>query len=353
MIQIFNHTKIYVLIPSGTESGGPEFLHQLLHYLRYHLNLNAFAYFDNNNDKDPIPKQYLKYNNLIATEIEDDDNNILISPEPNQLLILMNTFKKIRKIIWWLSLDNYFYDKFMIENKVRAFYYRGFNKIHQLLFKRSFFELTEFARQEYKGFNIKDDGLVSQASINICSARHVEQSLRHFGLKNVVYISELLNEEYLNLSWESSKKENIIAFNPKKGIRFTRNLLKKASHFKFVPIQNLSKEEVVDLLRKAKVYIDFGNHPGRDRLPREAAILGCCVLTNKRGGARLYDDLSISDEYKFDETEIIINEVINKLNDCITNYEVRIKDFEVYRKNISDEPKKFLEGLKDFFVRVQ
>ena len=61
--------------------------------------------------------------------------------------------------------------------------------------------------------------------------------------------------------------------------------------------------------------------------------MGCCVITNKRGGARLYDDLAISDEYKFDETDNSIIEIINRINDCITNYEIRIKDFEIYRKH--------------------
>jgi hypothetical protein len=352
MVQIYQNTKIYVLIPPSIESGGPEFLHQLLHYLRYKLNLNAFLYSKDKEGRQHIPRQYLNYNNLIADEIEDDDINVLISPEPGELLEIMNKFIKIRKIIWWLSLDNYFYDKYLREHKIISSLLRGINKISQSLFSQSFFEITEFARKEYHDYRIKNDQLVSQATINICSARHIEQSLLKYELINVVYISELLNEEYLKIAWNAKSKQNIIVFNPKKGLKFTRKLVNKASDFKFVPIINLSKEEVANLLKKAKVYIDFGNHPGRDRLPREAAILGCCVITNKRGGARLYDDLAISDEYKFDETDNSIIEIIKTINDCIINYEIRIKDFEIYRKNILDEPKRFLIGLNEVFINV-
>jgi len=32
-----------------------------------------------------------------------------------------------------------------------------------------------------------------------------------------------------------------------------------------------------------QVYIDFGHHPGQDRLPREAVQCGCVVITGKRG----------------------------------------------------------------------
>ena len=32
-----------------------------------------------------------------------------------------------------------------------------------------------------------------------------------------------------------------------------------------------------------QVYIDFGHHPGQDRLPREAVQCGCVVITGTRG----------------------------------------------------------------------
>ena len=48
----------------------------------------------------------------------------------------------------------------------------------------------------------------------------------------------------------------------------------------------MTPEQVVDLMSESKVYIDFGNHPGKDRIPREAVINGCCVITGVRGSAR-------------------------------------------------------------------
>jgi len=34
-----------------------------------------------------------------------------------------------------------------------------------------------------------------------------------------------------------------------------------------------------------KLYVDFGKHPGKDRMPREAAVHGCCIITGRRGAA--------------------------------------------------------------------
>lgn len=58
--------------------------------------------------------------------------------------------------------------------------------------------------------------------------------------------------------------------------------MKKARELNFKPIINMTRDEVIRELQRAKVYIDFGNHPGKDRIPREAAILGCCAIVGKR-----------------------------------------------------------------------
>lgn len=69
----------------------------------------------------------------------------------------------------------------------------------------------------------------------------------------------------------------------KKGIKFTKKLIDKSIGIKWIPIENMTTQQVKSLLGNSKVYVDFGNHPGKDRFPREAAIMGCCVITGKRG----------------------------------------------------------------------
>ena len=50
-------------------------------------------------------------------------------------------------------------------------------------------------------------------------------------------------------------------------------LLIKKNDFNFVPLINLNNDEIINTLSKSKIYIDIGSHPGKDRLPREAALL--------------------------------------------------------------------------------
>ncbi len=349
MIPIYKDTKIYILLPAGAATAGPEILHQLAFYLRNHLNFNAYLYLIPVRHKDPIPSQYAKYNNPIENKIDDNEKNIIISPEIFPLLNEMNHYKNIRKLIWWLSLDNYFFHKFLKESKVYTNLLRGINKAYKDIFGIHLIDITDIARKKYSGFNLAEDDLLKNVFANICSARHVELMLNKYHLKNVIYISELINEEYLTLLWDSSMKEDIVAYNPAKGISFTKKILNQISHIKFVPIKNLNGNELVALLKRTKVYIDFGNHPGRDHLPREAAILGCCVITGRRGGAALFEDLAINDDYKFKEDEKNIPFIIEKINECINNYNEKIKDFEYYRQSIKDEPSNFLKGLKEYF----
>ena len=108
-------------------------------------------------------------------------------------------------------------------------------------------------------------------------------------------------------------------YNPKKGIEFTRQLIEAAPDLNWVPLENMSNEEVRGKLKTSKVYIDFGDHPGKDRFPREAAISGCCVITGKRGSAA-YDDVPIPE------------------------------DFDGYRSTIKAEKNKFIEDVRSIFM---
>ena len=112
----------------------------------------------------------------------------------------------------------------------------------------------------------------------------------------------------------------------------------------------MSTDEVKVLLSQSKVYIDFGNHPGKDRLPREAALLGCCIITGKRGAAKYDEDVSIPAKYKFDDVKKEIEKIGNMIKECIDNYEINIKEFEDYRKKIANERKQFEKDVYKVFV---
>ncbi|HEY0185691.1 MAG TPA: hypothetical protein VGC09_23050 [Rhodopila sp.] len=68
-----------------------------------------------------------------------------------------------------------------------------------------------------------------------------------------------------------------------------------------MPLEGLDKASLAELLRQARIYADFGPHPGRDRIPREAAMCGAIVLTGRRGAAAFAADVPIPERFRPDE----------------------------------------------------
>jgi hypothetical protein len=357
-IKVFADTKIYIACPANSVTGGPELLHQLAYHLRNDLQIHAFMYyydFRPGKFESPVHSEYRVYELPYVLEIpKNDDNskNILIVPEVHKALKLLLNFINIRKGIWFLSVDNYYISKLTKRN---YFIQRAINKISERIFKKRLldFDITsqEVLSKLIQKYDYRTDPLLKLANFYMTNTY---RGLRWFSeLKPLYYLSEYLNKSFLETQTDISKKEDIVVYNPKKGFSFTKKIISSAKDIKFIPLINMTREEVIKILQRAKVYIDFGNHPGKDRIPREAAILGCCVITGKRGSAAFFEDVPIPDEYKFEDKEESIPKIIEKIKDCFKNFEERYKDFEYYREVIRNEPQKFIEDLKKIFVKVE
>jgi hypothetical protein len=72
----------------------------------------------------------------------------------------------------------------------------------------------------------------------------------------------------------------------------------------WLPLEGLDKESLAEVLRQVRVYVDFGPHPGRDRIPREAALCGAVVVTGRRGAAAFAADVPIPERFRLDEAAV-------------------------------------------------
>ena len=352
MIKIYPNTKIYIAAPASTFTGGPELLHQLMFQLKNVLQIdNVFMYYLPAGSSDPIHPNFKIYNPIQVDFIEDSKYNLLIVPETSLLFI---NYSQIRKAFWWLSVDN-FYLRHIINSKLNFFLPRLFNRIFKTFGNQNIFDISEIAlnSKKFQRFVLPD--YVKTLNYHLCQSFYAEELIKIKGISQdkIYFLSDYLNNSFLSINIDLSKKENIVAYNPNKGLCFTRKIISLAKDIKFVPLINMSREEVINTLQKAKVYIDFGNHPGKDRIPREAAILSCCVITGERGSAAFFEDVSIPDKYKFEDKNENISKIIAKIIDCLENFESRCKDFDFYREKIKCEPQKFLDDLKKIFVKVE
>lgn len=315
--------KVYILAPAARHTGGPELLHQLGAELRKN-GVEAYMYYYPSIAPKPVHVNYLKYNVPFVRHIPDSSKNVVIVPEVQIPRALK--FKKAKVAIWWLSVDNFFVaqDKAPKESVlVRYLKFGTFSKKDwSEVFKRSFAHLVQsFYATEF----LKDKGLSS------------------------CFLSDYLNSVYLSQTWDVSDKKDLVCYNPKKGFEFTKALIEICPEINFVPLINMSPDQVVETLRKAKVYIDFGEHPGKDRIPREAAMLGACVIVGRKGSASNDQDVPIPDEFKFgfnpQDILLVKEKILNIFSDFTGNQE----KLASYISKIKSEQLKFQNDVREIF----
>ena len=188
--------------------------------------------------------------------------------------------------------------------------------------------------------------------MHLCQSQYAYDHLEKKGLKNKMFLSDFINLDYI-APWEnSSLRKNVILYNPLKGGHITMKIIKSNPDFKFIPISDLKNDDVKNLMLNSKLYIDFGHHPGKDRLPREAAMCGCCIITNSRGSAENDIDISINRKYKFNDKSIDNLKLSNLIRSIFDDFDFHFNEFNDYRSKILQEKQTFLNEVDSLLHKI-
>lgn len=325
-MKTYPDTKVYILCFANVQTGGVELCHQLCSQLiqygvkafMLYIPLNAEHNVDN-----PVHDFYRKYHLPYVVELEDDERNIFVVPE--YFSEYLYRVRRVQRVFWWMSVDNY------IKRIAQLIGGRMSNPLSEPMPRLFYFgkddsDLTHFVQSEYARQFVKLNG-VSDDKIH-----WVED-----------YLSQAFRDEQ---QIDLRRKEDIVAFNPRKGFEVTRQLIELAPDIDWRPIQNMTPAQVQELLARAKVYIDFGHHPGKDRIPREAAISGCVVITGKRGAASNDVDINIPAEFKLATTTQAIIAKIREVFDAFDTAHAKQAD---YRARILDDKNRFAREVAEAF----
>jgi len=172
------------------------------------------------------------------------------------------------------------------------------------------------------------------------------------GINDIHFLGDYIDKRFFDIDVNRAKREDLVAYNPSKGKKFTESLIKASpGSIRYEPIINMSRNDVIRLLLRSKIYVDFGFHPGRDRIPREAAVLGCCVIASMRGSAAFVEDLPIASGYKFVDNKKNIRAISGLIQDCLSNYSGRTNDFASYRQVIASQESEFENDVLRIFGR--
>lgn len=308
---------IYVAAPSQYCSGGPELAHQLCHEINAAGQRSKMCYYSKSQFAKPSEQVRMKYR-MYKTEVEscmeliDQKENLLIVPETAIRFAYLCKHCKIA--VYWMSVDNYFARLSQEEDKVFRDFFLNKVSLHLV--------------QSFYAYQFCDNEL------GIAKER-------------IVFVSDYINKEYTKKTDIPEKRNNYICYNPSKGLEAVSKLIRRYPEYNWIPLCGLSDTEMQEYMNKAKIYIDFGNHPGKDRIPREAAVCGCCVITNRKGSAGNDKDVPIPSKYKL-ENETDFEYIKSLIDDIFENYRQHRTAFEDYRNTIRNEESMFANEVNEF-----
>jgi hypothetical protein len=303
LIKIENNTIIYVVCPAHIVTGGVEAVHQLVDKLRkfgHDARIVTTPEVEN-----PTLIQYRNYDVRFARTIVDNRANLLITTEVNPQVLAHYRF--IQKAIWGLSVDN-----------------------HQNL-------LVPFDFTDQRNSSV----------VHLAQSAYAIQFLRAKGVGSICRLTDYLHADYFRV--KSRAKNNLVLYTPfKGGEAYVERLRQADSSLTWFPLKGMIRKMHAQMLRKGKVYVDFGSHPGMDRQPREAVVNGCCVLVGLRGSACFNEDLPIPSHYKFDLESFDVEDILGTIKSCLVSYEENYREFVDYARLVRSEERLFEQEVVDF-----
>ena len=317
--------RIYIVCAAFTQTGGPEALHQLGRALvdlghdvaMVYVNLDLTPTVSEGavhfpTLEQPMPAAYARYDLPHGWQIEDEPNVAVVVPEMWPSLI--KYFSRATPYLWWLSVDN--------------------------------------ARKAVDSFG-GIAAIRASRAVHLCQSYYALQYVSENGTYGLPLFDYTSPDHMSPIDGPLERRVDRILY-PAKGRWFTEQLRRWAPRLNWQEISGFTPEQVANLFRTSRLYVDFGAHPGKDRMPREAAIQGCCILTGRRGSAANPLDIPIPDRYKFRDSRLMIPRIIPAIRATVAEYDVRIADFAVYRATIRAEQREFiLQAMRIFGGRLE
>jgi hypothetical protein len=330
--------EVLIFSPS-VKTGGPEALHQLGYHIARNGGMARMAYYNvplsvegnvlrSGKGAFPLLEHFAQYQPQVLRESPLTADTLLVFPEPLSKTAATFRGQPCQRALWWLSVDN------AVEAN------------------------PELLDQEYTRALFADHDLS-----HFYQSEYARTALMNNKAQHYLPLSDYTDPQFIQRSLTAShnppirSRDNKVCFFPNKGRELARLFLtcdtSLRQQVEFVPIREMTKAQVRDALFQARVYIDFGHHPGKDRVPREAAIAGAVVLLHSAGAANFFGDHPLSADYRFTRDDVISGRLHERLDDILDDPEAHFAAQRLYRQHILLEQERFdIEVRSSFFTRV-
>jgi len=287
--------RIIITVGTASSSGGTGVLLDMYQFLR-ELGYQAHVFCLDQNTTAQWAHRYPDVSQLIS-EVELLPDDILIVSE---------------EFVWAVPALSHITTKYIILNQ-------GLNASLVSDFKINTYPVTKLIYQGALGV--------------IANSKHTRENIiKLFELKSSdVYLYKIHIDEV----FKPLTKGNIVSYMPRKNRAFgcfvVNYLCGKYPEIQFVPIDNMNKEEVAEVLGKSRIFLSFGGPEGFGMPPLEAALAGCKVIGFDGGGGEEFFTLPIFSKVPFyDHMEFI------EVAERYVKSEVEF-DFEEQRLRLKDE----------------
>lgn len=104
------------------------------------------------------------------------------------------------------------------------------------------------------------------------------------------------------------------------------------------------------MYKKAKLYVDFGEFGGPERMPKEAVYFGCNILVANHNAAANDFDVAIPQKYKVEDgTPAEVFESV--IGNMLARYEELNRDFVPFREKVERLEDNFLGHIQNVFCK--
>ncbi len=272
--------RYVILCPRKTETGGPEALHQLGAAL-IAAGHDAAMHYVPARASNQCPPRYLHYGVPVAYQLADRPDVVVVIPEV--MTDWVWRLHHAQRLIWWLSVAFY-------RQRPKKWTKRAKLWLRERLPSRRPYTFQPLPRLKH-----------------VYHGEYVRRFLVGNGIDDALPLCEFLSPAFLMSEAEvpAGPRRNQGLYNPRKGLAFTQQVIAACADtsIEFLPLSGYNEDELRALFGSSKLYIDFCEHPGRDRMPREAASCGCVVFTGQRGSAGNPVDVPLPPFYKLDEQQ--------------------------------------------------
>lgn len=328
----------YVYYPRGLATGGPEALHQLVDSLR-RQGQEAYLVAIPGTGENPRAERYTHYDAPEAPGVVDARDNVVVVPETQALLL--RPLRRARGFVWWLSID--YAPRFVIQRDATALLpiERGRNHRAPLLQVRA---LKRFAR----GITTGEDRVLARCGHLAQSHYAWNHVFAHLGRAGSILSDYTPITPPRRVTTEGRIAR--ITYNPAKSRPIMAEFARRWPGIELLPLQNMTRDEVAGALSTSLVYLDLGAHPGKDRMPREAAAMGSVVLVANRGAAANGVDVPLPREHKVDVRPDIVMNAKRAYDRVLADPTAALEQQAPYRGRIAHERAVFDDEVAAVFI---